>query len=60
MQDTKAKTDINLIQFHKITSRHVLVMFMYYIKKRLSSPTQASGFFRRNFITECNDAAEAP
>ena len=26
MQDTKAKTDINLIQFHKITSRHVLVL----------------------------------
>ena len=25
---------------------------MYYIKKRLSSPTQASGFFRRNFITK--------
>lgn len=23
MQDTKTKTDINLIQFHKITSRHV-------------------------------------
>ena len=26
MQDTKTKTDINLIQFHKITSRHVLVL----------------------------------
>ena len=26
MQDTKAKADINLIQFHKITSRHVLVL----------------------------------
>ena len=26
-------------------------MFTYHIKKRLSSPTQASGFFRRNFIT---------
>ena len=26
MQDTKTKADINLIQFHKITSRHVLVL----------------------------------
>ena len=26
MQGTKAKADINLIQFHKITSRHVLVL----------------------------------
>ena len=26
MQDTKTKADINLIQFHKITNRHVLAL----------------------------------